>query len=193
MAVTSIDSDGLVRFRDETRETIIKSGLSGVAATVLAVAMASPAGLGGMIGTSLASGSDQAGGSEALAGLAPYPTPLTATELTDIRDRLADAEATLEAQRAGTDVHIEHMRALSARAGLTVAPVEMTQIRGRAATQEAAMQTVSAPARIAPIEAVEVAAPPARVALHFEVPVAELHSEANLVVFAADDDGLVSF
>ena len=46
-------------FEREVRDTIVKSGLTGVAATVLAVTIFSPAGLGGMIGTSLASGFGQ--------------------------------------------------------------------------------------------------------------------------------------
>src|SRR5262249_23900288 len=48
-------SDEFIDHNAETRDVIIKSGLSGVAATVLVVTMCSPGVLGGMIGTSLAS------------------------------------------------------------------------------------------------------------------------------------------
>mgnify|MGYP000865863612 CR=1 FL=1 len=48
-------------FEREVRDTVVKSGLTGVAATVLAVTIFSPAGFGGMIGTSLASNCQPAG------------------------------------------------------------------------------------------------------------------------------------
>src|SRR5690606_27627224 len=43
-------------FEREVRDTVVKSSLTGVAATVLAVTVFSPAGLGGIVGTSMASG-----------------------------------------------------------------------------------------------------------------------------------------
>ncbi len=43
-------------YQREVRDTIVKSGLTGVAAAALAVTFISPAGFGGMIGETLASG-----------------------------------------------------------------------------------------------------------------------------------------
>jgi len=107
----------------EVRDTIVKSSLTGVAATVLAVTVFSPAGLGGMIGTSVASGFgvEPAANTadDPYAKLPPYPAPLTSDEISDIRGQLAATAASLEITRAATEARMEQMRAL------TVAPVVM--------------------------------------------------------------------
>lgn len=101
-------------FRRETRDTIVKSGLTGVAATVLAVALSSPAGLGGMVGTSLASGAGSDPAAEnPYANLPPYPAPLTATEVAQIRGQLAATAASLALTREATDDVIAHIREIA--------------------------------------------------------------------------------
>jgi hypothetical protein len=110
-------------FEAEVRDTIVKSGLTGVAATVLAVTVFSPAGLGGMVGTSLASGFGLDTGASAAddnvyASLPAYPSPLTPQELSDIRSKLARTAASLEITRAATEAKIEHIRTLSLAEGV---------------------------------------------------------------------------
>ena len=113
----------------EVRDTVIKSGLTGVAATVMAVAVFSPAGLGGMIGTSVASGfgADAAANTadDPYANLPPFPAPLTSEEISDIRGQLASTAASLEITRAATEARIEQMRALTIAAPVVSAPVEV--------------------------------------------------------------------
>lgn len=104
----------------EVRDTVVKSGLTGVAATVLAVAAFSPAGFGGMIGTSLASGfgiePNSAAAEDPYANLPAYPAPLTNQEVSDIRGQLAATAASLEITRAATEAKIDQMRALAGQA-----------------------------------------------------------------------------
>jgi hypothetical protein len=103
-------------YEREVRDTIVKSGLTGVAATVLAVAAFSPAGFGGMIGTSVASGfgADTANVAEdPYANLPPFPAPLSSQEVSDIRGQLAATAASLESARAATEDKIEEMRRLT--------------------------------------------------------------------------------
>lgn len=108
----------------EVRDTVIKSGLTGVAATVMAVAVFSPAGLGGMIGTSVASGAGAAApADDPYANLPPFPAPLTSEEISDIRGQLASTAASLEITRAATEARIEQMRALTIAAPVVSAPV----------------------------------------------------------------------
>lgn len=108
-------------FRREARDTILKSGLTGVAATVLAVTLSSPAGLGGMIGTSSASGGvDSNAQSDAYANLPPYPAPLTAAEVSEIRGQLAATAASLALTREATDDVIAHIRGIAASGASTV-------------------------------------------------------------------------
>ncbi|HRP11347.1 MAG TPA: hypothetical protein PLK37_09965 [Terricaulis sp.] len=110
----------------EVRDTVIKSGLTGVAATVMAVAVFSPAGLGGMIGTSVASGAgNTAQADDPYANLPPFPAPLTSEEISDIRGQLASTAASLEITRAATEARIEQMRALTIAAPVVSAPVEV--------------------------------------------------------------------
>jgi len=115
-------SDQASSFEREVRDTIVKSGLTGVAATVLAVTIFSPAGIGGMIGTSLASsfGNDPntAPADNPYANLPAYPSPLTAEEISNIRSQLASTAAVMEFNRAATDAKIEHMRAIALTNGV---------------------------------------------------------------------------
>lgn len=111
----------------EVRDTIVKSSLTGVAATMLAVTVFSPAGLGGMIGTSVASGfgvdTAAATADDPYANLPPYPAPLTTDEISDIRGQLASTAASLEITRAATEAKIEQMRALTIAPAYVAAPV----------------------------------------------------------------------
>lgn len=120
-------------FEREVRDTIVKSSLTGVAATVLAVTIFSPAGFGGMIGTSLASnfGADPnaAPADNPYANLPAYPAPLTAEEVSDIRSRLASTAAAMEFTRAATDPRIEHVRAIALTDGMvTFTPMPEVQL-----------------------------------------------------------------
>ncbi len=115
----------------EVRDTVVKSGLTGVAATVLAVTIFSPAGLGGMVGTSLASGfgldTNSATADDPYASLPPYPAPLSAQELSDIHNQLARTTASLEITRAATEAKIEYIRSLALSGDLvTFAPAQQT-------------------------------------------------------------------
>jgi len=104
-------------FEREARDIVVKSSLTGVAATVLAVTIFSPAGLGGMVGTSLASGAGQdpnvAAADNPYANLPAYPTPLSAQEVSDIRGQLATMSASMEITKAATDARIEQVRAIA--------------------------------------------------------------------------------
>lgn len=143
-------------FGDEARDTIIKSGLTGVAATMLAVTIFSPAGFGGMIGTSLALGgntSTTASAAEDPYALLPaYPAPLSAQELDAIQVQLAQSAASLEFTRAATDERIERMRSLAVDAGELVT-FESTRT-AQAAPREDLRLTLSEPvATLAPMPA----------------------------------------
>ena len=120
-----------VDYGREVRDTVVKSGLTGVAATVLAVTIFSPAGFGGMIGTSLASGfgidTNNATAEDPYASLPPYPAPLTAQELSDIHNRLAVTTASLEITRAATEAKIEYIRSVAVSGdAVTFAPARQT-------------------------------------------------------------------
>jgi len=103
-------------YQREVRDTILKSGLTGVAATVLAVTIFSPAGFGNWVGASLASsfGFDSTANEadNPYANLPAYPTPLTEAELNDIHNQLASTAASLELTRAADEAKIEHFRSL---------------------------------------------------------------------------------
>ena len=112
-------------FGDEARDTIVKSSLTGVAATMLAVTIFSPAGLGGMIGVSSALGGGNAASrsEDPYAVLPAYPAPLTGAELNAIQSELARSTVSLEITRAATDERIESLRSLAMDDGLvTFAP-----------------------------------------------------------------------
>ena len=112
----SHDSDKPVDRDAELRDTILKSSFTGVAATVFAVVVCSPAGLGGMIGTSVAglgwnSLDPNNTGKDVVAF--PTATPLSQVELQDIRLRLTSTSADLDNMRAATDAEIEYIRAIA--------------------------------------------------------------------------------
>lgn len=118
-------SDRETDYGREVRDTIVKSSLTGVAATVALVAALSPAGLGGMIGTSVASGagaSTTTSADDPYANLPPFPAPLSTQEISDIRGQLAATAASLEITRAATEAKIEQMRALTHAPAAVEAP-----------------------------------------------------------------------
>jgi hypothetical protein len=124
-------SDKPTDFGREVRDTVVKSGLTGVAATVLAVTIFSPAGFGGLIGTSLASGfggdANASSAEDPYASLPAFPAPLTAVELDNIRSDLARTTASLEITRAATDGKIEYIRSIASSGGaVTFAPMPAT-------------------------------------------------------------------
>ncbi len=142
-------------YGQEVRDTVVKSSLTGVAATVLAVTVFSPAGLGGMVGTSVASGMGldanlPQSAEDPYASLPPYPAPLTADEVSDIHDQLARVSASLEITRAATEAKIQHIRTIAVSgANLTFTPVTQTaQIGGdlRLRTSEPERLAAAAPA-----------------------------------------------
>jgi hypothetical protein len=151
-------------FGREVRDTVVKSGLTGVAVTVLAVTAFSPAGFGGLIGTSLASGLGLDTNANATtptddpyAGLPPFPAPLSQMELETIRSQLARTTASLEITRAATEERIEHIRSIALTPGaVTFAPMRTSANVGGGlrltTTEPEAVTPASAPAP-APVEA----------------------------------------
>src|SRR5262245_31381646 len=164
-------SDQVGGFEREVRDTIVKSGLTGVAATVLAVTIFSPAGLGGMIGTSLASGFGQdpaaTPADNPYANLPAYPSPLTAEEVSNIRGQLASTAAQMEFTRAATDAKIEQVRAIAMVDGaVTFTPMpaahapQLTQAAPQPAAAPDLRLTLSEPAStVAPVPAIATAIP----------------------------------
>ncbi|QGZ96566.1 hypothetical protein [Terricaulis silvestris] len=141
-------SDKPADYGREVRDTIVKSSLTGVAATVLAVTIFSPAGFGGLIGTSLASGfgldPNANAADDPYASLPAFPSPLSPTELETIRSQLARTTASLEITRAATEERIEHIRSIA--------------LTDRGATFAPAPQVVEAPVlRLSTAEPVETA------------------------------------
>ncbi|PZO55599.1 MAG: hypothetical protein DCF16_02530 [Alphaproteobacteria bacterium] len=121
-------SDKPADYGREIRDTVVKSGLTGVAATVLAVTIFSPAGFGGMIGTSLASGfgsdANASSAEDPYARLPAFPAPLSTVELETIRSQLARTTASLEITRAATEDRIEHIRSIALTNGaVTFSPM----------------------------------------------------------------------
>lgn len=146
-------------FEAEVRDTVVKSSLTGVAATVLAVTFFSPAGFGGMIGTSLASGfgldpNAQASNENIYANLPAYPSPLTQQELSDISGELARTAASLEITRAATEAKIEHIRSISLSQGVaSFAPLPVVVAATAApARTDLRLTAVEAPLPPAPVE-----------------------------------------
>lgn len=124
-------SERPVDYGREVRDTVIKSGLTGVAATAIVVAALSPAGLGGMIGTSVASGfglgTSAPEADDPYARLPAYPSPLSQDEITEIRGELARTTASLEITRAATEAKIEHIRTIAlSRGAVTYTPLPPT-------------------------------------------------------------------
>jgi hypothetical protein len=151
-------------YEREVRDTIVKSGLTGVAAAALAVTFISPAGFGGMIGETLASnfGFDSTANAadNPYANLPAYPAPLSQSELSQIRGQLASTVASLEITRAATDDKIEHVRSLAMSDGLVTFTPSRAPVR-TAAQPEALRLTLSEPSTFsdAPVEAYVIDAP----------------------------------
>lgn len=140
----------------EVRDTVVKSSLTGVAATVLAVTIFSPAGFGGMIGTSLASGfgldTNSATAEDPYASLPPYPAPLTAQELSDIHNRLARTTASLEITRAATEAKIEYIRSIAVSGDVvTFTPVRQAQLDDGLRLRTSEPEIAAAPAPLTPV------------------------------------------
>lgn len=151
-------------YEREVRDTIVKSGLTGVAATVLAVTFLSPAGFGDWVGASLASsfGSDSSARADdnPYANLPAYPAPLSQQELSDIRGQLASTAASLELTRAATDARIEHFRSLEGSGDL----VTFDRVPRTARAPDSSLRlTLSEPSTLAvpeaPVESFIVEAP----------------------------------
>jgi hypothetical protein len=124
-----------VDYGREVRDTVVKSGLTGVAATVLAVTVFSPAGFGGIIGTSLASGfgadASASTAEDPYASLPAFPAPLSQAELSDIHSQLARTAASLEFTRAATEERIEHIRSIALSDGaVTFTPMPRSSAMG---------------------------------------------------------------
>jgi hypothetical protein len=147
------DEPELPRSRDEFRDIVLKSGLTGVAASVLVVAMCSPAGFGGMIGTSLASGlgfGAKADPEQNAQHFSKTPAPLTSAELTAIHETLQSSEAQIDNIRAATDSEIQYMHDIAASghialsAPVSMAPLHVAQVVHVAHPSSVAMATGSA-------------------------------------------------
>lgn len=109
---------------NEFRDIVLKSGFTGVAATVLVVAICSPAGLGGMIGTSVASSLGFGAKSNADANTLHFssaPSPLSTTELATIHQTLESSEAQIDNIRAATDSEIQYMRDIATAGHIALA------------------------------------------------------------------------
>jgi len=143
-------SDKPADYGREVRDTVVKSGLTGVAATVLAVTIFSPAGFGGMIGTSLASGfggdANATSTEDPYASLPAFPAPLSAVELETIRSQLARTTASLEITRAATEDRIEHIRSIALTNGaVTFTPMPATAQVGAGLRPTTSMDEAFAP------------------------------------------------
>ena len=146
----------------EVRDTVVKSSITGVAVTILAVTAFSPAGFGGIIGTSVASGLGldhrATRSDDPYARLPPFPSPLSQTELTDIRGELARTAASLEITRAATEDKIDYVRAIAEHQGLSSSLASMHRAQILATTAPAAPVTVASPepapvtASLAPVQ-----------------------------------------
>jgi hypothetical protein len=162
-------ADRPVDYGREVRDTVVKSGLTGVAATVLAVTIFSPAGFGGLIGTSVASSfggnpNGTAASDDPYASLPAFPAPLSQEELSNIRGQLARTTASLEITRAATEAKIEHIRSIALSSGavtFTPMPAQHAQLGG-AALRGTLSETAAfaAPAAVAAPAPTAVAATP---------------------------------
>lgn len=154
-------ADRAYDYSREVRDTVVRSGMTGVAATVLAVTIFSPAGFGGMIGASLASGfgfdPNASSADNPYANLPAYPSPLTQQELSDINGELASTQASLEITRAATEGTIEQLRALATSEGV----VTFTQAPQPAAITGGLRLTTTEPSAIASVAPVDAVASPA--------------------------------
>jgi hypothetical protein len=196
MAFRPVDADTPVNHARQMRETVVKSGLSGVAATVLAVTICSPAGLGGMIGTSLASGTDSASTtSNTIGRLAPFPAPITEVELANIHAKLRDSQIALRTLRQSTDDEIALVRRIANRNGIA-APMGLRGPIGSGMdvtdalvapaplVAPAAIVTRAAPAPV--VETASIEAPAAPITVSYDAPSAQLG--AAVVTYIGGDE-----
>ena len=193
-------------FEREVRDTVVKSGLTGVAATVLAVTVFSPAGLGGLVGTSLASGfgadTSASSAENPYANLPAYPAPLTAQDVSDIRGQLASTTAKMEFTRAATEARIEHVRAIAMTDGaVTFAPMpamhapQLTQTAEAPVPEPELRLTLSEPvAAPVPVAETPVEAHPVRVSyggngggIDYVAPMRDPHLELAELFLAHSD------
>ena len=163
----------LPEYAREVRDTVVKSGLTGVAVTVLAATVFSPVGFGGVVGTSVAAGLGLNHGAaptnDPYAGLPPFPSPLSQNELTDIRGELARTAASLEITRAATEGKIDYVRSIAEHQGLSTSMAAMHHASFVATT-----------ALAAPVVAAPVAPATADVPLANVAPMAApVHSDGN--------------
>jgi hypothetical protein len=110
-------SDKPADYGREVRDTVVKSSLTGVVATAIAITVFSPAGFGGFIGTSVASGfgldPNASAADDPYSELPAFPSPFSAQEIDAVRSQLARTTASLEITRAATEERIEHIRHLA--------------------------------------------------------------------------------
>ena len=95
--------------KSDTVGVVFRSGFAGAAACMLAAAIVSPAGLGGMIGVAEGFGDPRASEAEAM-NLPAVTQQLSSQELSSIEQALDQSLTEMEAVRAQTDAEIEHMR-----------------------------------------------------------------------------------
>jgi hypothetical protein len=104
----------------ETRETVIHSGLAGMAAGVVAAAMGTSTGAAALDTLGQAVGVELSGAHADEAAAAPLIAPFTLHERIEIRARIADSIEAIRNSREATDPEIEFMRSLAARPGLRI-------------------------------------------------------------------------
>lgn len=161
MSVKSTEGPVTSDYSREVRDTIVKSGLTGVAATMLAVTIFSPAGFGGMIGTSLASGlgidPNVAPADDVYANLPAYPSPLSIDEVAEIQGQLSRTTASLELTRAATEARIDHIRTIALSEGVvTFTPMPQAAPVQTARVEEDLRLTLSEPAEAVALEPIRV-------------------------------------
>lgn len=148
-------------YSDQVRDTVVKSSLTGVAATVLAVTIFSPAGFGGMIGISLASGfggANDTAATDAYSVLPAYPAPLSGEELNAIQTQLAQTSVSLEITRAATDARVEQLRSMADGGELvTFEPVQTASVQPQ--REDLRLSLTEPVAAIAPLPAAVQATP----------------------------------
>lgn len=144
------------KYEREVRDTVLKSSLTGVAATALAITVFSPAGFGDWVGATFASSlgydTTASAADNPYANLPAYPAPLTEAELSGIRSQLTSAAVSLELTRLADEAKIEHFRSLELTDGVvTFTPAP----RAPAAADTSLRLTLSEPASLmseAPVE-----------------------------------------
>ncbi|MDX2275840.1 MAG: hypothetical protein NW206_10355 [Hyphomonadaceae bacterium] len=192
MAFKPVDAETPVNHAQDVRDTIIKSGLSGVAATVLAVTIWSPAGLGGMVGTSMASGTDSSSpAADAVGRMAPFPAPITEVELEYIQTKLHQSGRSLRLMRESTDQAIAQIRAVAKRDGIA-APMGLRGVIGSGMDVTDALvapaplvaPTIAAQAERQPAQQI-VAAAPAPLTVSYNAPLA---SSGAVVTYIGGDE-----